>query len=85
MAHSHADYTEGCFACKLRTLQWGMVPGGYRASNSVTNYDEATLPDFPTKEEVMDTRSDFRRLPTRELTRAEAERLAEVSGGPDSA
>lgn len=28
--HSHTTYQDGCFACKLKTLEFGIVPGGYR-------------------------------------------------------
>lgn len=61
-----------CFKHKIKTIQFGMVPGASRWSSSTTNYDPDTLPDFPDKEEVMDARSDFKRLPTKEMTLAEA-------------
>jgi len=31
--HEHTEYVEGCFACKVKTLQWGRVPGGARQGN----------------------------------------------------
>lgn len=66
MHSEHTSYVEGCFACKLKTLQFGVVPGAYRATNSTSYYDEEALPDFPTKEEVMDMRSDIKHAPEKE-------------------
>lgn len=77
MAHEHQEYTEGCFACKVSTLSFGMVPGGYRARTSQTYYDSDALPDWPTKEEVMDARSDFRNTPEREMKIGPTGRLEE--------
>lgn len=71
MGHNHTTEVEGCFACKLRTLHFGVVPGGYRATSSTTYYDSDSLPDFPSKEEVMDARSDYRNAPEREMRLAE--------------
>jgi hypothetical protein len=71
LMHAHAEYTEGCFACKIRTLNFAIVPGASRWNSSVTNYDADVLPDFPTKEEVMDARSDYRRVPEKEIRLAE--------------
>lgn len=42
MPHQHAEYVEGCFGCKIRTLSFGTVPGGYRDMNDTTRIsDEA--------------------------------------------
>lgn len=48
------------FKDKLKTLHFGVVPGGYRDTTSESMYDSETLPDFPGKEEALDTRSDLR-------------------------
>ena len=52
-----------CFKHKLKTLQWGTVPGAYRRTSGGSYYDEQSLRDvgMPTAEEVEDERSDFRR------------------------
>jgi len=55
------------FKEKLKTLHFGTVPGAYRQTASRTYYDEQALPDFPSKEEVMDNRSDIRNAPIREV------------------
>lgn len=65
--HKHTDYVEGCFACKAKSLHFGVVPGGFRWSNSTSNYDSDALPDFPSKEEVLDHRVDFERAPVKEM------------------
>jgi len=53
-----------CFKHKIKTLNWGTVPGAYRATNSSSMYDKDYLKadgfNF-SKEEVQDTRSDFLR------------------------
>lgn len=69
MAHrdKHQKYVEGCFGCKVQTLNFGTVPGGYRWMNSTSNYDPDLLPDFPSKEEVMQARSDVRNAPLKEM------------------
>ena len=53
-----------CFKHKLATLNFGVVPGAYRQTNSVSYYDKESLKDQGfnfSKEEVQDTRSDFYR------------------------
>ncbi len=62
--HSHETYVSGCFACKLKTLQFGEVPGAYRTSTSQSYFDNEALKDgnFPTSEEVRDYRSDLRKI-----------------------
>lgn len=68
MNHQHsADGPDSCFGCKIRSLQFGVVPGGYRASNSQSYYDKDSLPDFPEKEEVMDNRAAVRNAPVKEM------------------
>jgi hypothetical protein len=37
--HAHTYYVEGCFGCKLRTLSFGVVPGGYRDTTSTSMFD----------------------------------------------
>lgn len=48
------------FKEKLKTINFGIVPGGFRDQNSTTMWDREALPDLPTKEEVQDRRSRFR-------------------------
>lgn len=68
MEHRHvADGPPDCFGCKVKTIQFGIVPGGYRSTSSLSNYDPDTLPDFPNKEEVMDARHDYRNAPVKEV------------------
>jgi hypothetical protein len=67
---------EESFKDKLKSLNFGTVPGGYRDSNSTTMYDRDALMDqigHPdgrgstfSKERVEDARSDVRRK-TREF------------------
>jgi hypothetical protein len=50
------------FKEKLKSLHFGIVPGGARALSSKTMWDrDETIQAFPTREEVEDTRSDFRK------------------------
>ena len=35
--------------------------------NSYSYYDKDSLPDLPSKQEVMDARSDYRNAPTKEM------------------
>lgn len=60
MAHSdkHPVPQRDCFACKLQTINFGIVPGAYRDTSSGTMFDKESLKDFPTTEEVKDRRSD---------------------------
>lgn len=55
----HPEPQPDCFACKVRTINWGIVPGAYRDRNSPTMYDRQSLADdgIPTREEVQDRRS----------------------------
>lgn len=71
MAHNHTTEVEDCFACKLRTLHFGVV----MKESSTTYYDSESLPDFPSREEVMDARSDYRNAPEREMRLAETGNL----------
>jgi hypothetical protein len=69
------------FKDKLKTLHFGVVPGAYRQTSSRTYYDRDSLPNFPTKEEVMDHQSDYRSAPIKELKLdAETGRPEEDSG-----
>jgi hypothetical protein len=49
------------FKEKLKSLNWGIVPGGYRDRASTSMYDaqDETLSLFPGREEVEDTRHTF--------------------------
>ena len=58
-----------CFGCKISSITWGIVPGGFRDTNSTTMFDrEDLLKQFGDKdgnsvfdrERVEDTKSDFR-------------------------
>ena len=49
------------FKDKLKTLHFGIVPGGYRDTTSGTMFDKESLTDIPTKEEVEDRASTARR------------------------
>lgn len=57
-----------CFGCKVASLNWGIVPGAFRDTNSTSMFDrDALLQQFGDKdgnpvfnrERVEDTRSDF--------------------------
>jgi hypothetical protein len=50
------------FKEKLKSLHFGMIPGGYRSDTSSTYYDESALPPLPTKEEALDHASDMNRV-----------------------
>lgn len=54
----HPEPQPDCFACKLQTINWGIVPGAYRDVNSASMYDREALKDFPTNEETQDRKSD---------------------------
>jgi len=55
------------FKEKLKTINFGTVPGAYKDSN---RYDEDGLKEmnWPSKEEVMDSRSDYANTPEKEIT-----------------
>jgi len=58
---------EMSFKEKLKTINFGTVPGAYKDSN---RYDEDGLKEmnWPSKEEVMDHRSDYASAPEKEIT-----------------
>lgn len=67
---THPQYQEGCFACKISGISFGVVPGAYRDTNSGTMFDrDAVMEQLGTadgesafsKERIMDKRSDFDR------------------------
>jgi len=62
LPHPRPDCPEDCFGCKLRSINFGMVPGGYRDDTSTTMIDHESLKQslIPTREEVEDVRSDLR-------------------------
>lgn len=57
----HPTPHQDCFACKLQTLNFAIVPGAYRDTSSTTMYDKDQLPDLPTREETEDRASTARR------------------------
>lgn len=59
----HPEYVEGCFGCKLGSLQFGIVPGAYRDTNSSSYIDHESLArdGVPTLEETNDRRTDLYR------------------------
>ncbi len=66
----HPEYDPQCFACKLQSVTFGIVPGGYRDMNSTSMYDREALKQQFTgkdgepvfnKERVEDSRSTFKR------------------------
>lgn len=62
--HAHsADGPASCFGCKVKSLQFGVVPGGYRDTNSTTYVDHESIQaqGIPTMEEVNDHRTDLYR------------------------
>ena len=58
---THPEPQPDCFACKIASINWGIVPGGYRDVNSGTMYDKDLLTDIPTREETEDRASTARR------------------------
>lgn len=63
---THPEPQPDCFACKLQSINWGIVPGGYKDSNS---YDKDALKEMnlPSKQEIMDYRSDYKNAPEKEI------------------
>ena len=58
---THPEPQPDCFACKVQSINWGIVPGAYRDANSGTMYDREQLPDIPTREETEDRAATARR------------------------
>jgi hypothetical protein len=56
------------FKEKLKSIQFGMVKGAYRSTASKTYFDKEALPDWPSKEEIQDYRSEFKNAPEKEIT-----------------
>jgi hypothetical protein len=64
----HPEPQPDCFGCKLQSINWGIVPGAFRDTNSTTMFDrDAALEQLGhrdgrgsamSKERVMDARSD---------------------------
>lgn len=67
MEENDAKSKSNEFKEKLKSIQFGIVKGGYRHSNSPSYVDNESLSLFPSKEEVMDYRSDYRRAPEKEI------------------
>lgn len=59
---THPEPQPDCFGCKIQSINWGIVPGGYKDSN-MYNKDALDQMNWPSKEEVMDYRSDYRNAP----------------------
>lgn len=57
----HPEPQRDCFACKLQSINFGIVPGAYRDTSSGTMYDKESLRDIPTREETNDRASTARR------------------------
>ena len=58
----HPEPQADCFVCKLRTINWSIVPGGYKDVNSGTMFDRDALPEnLPTREETEDRAATARR------------------------
>ena len=59
----HPEPQPDCFGCKLQSINWGIVPGAYRDSNSTSYVDHESLrhDGVPTLEEVNDQRTDLYR------------------------
>jgi hypothetical protein len=67
----HPTPQPDCFACKVQSINWGIVPGAYRDLNSDTMFDRDNALEqlghrdgrgsAMSKERVMDARSDVRR------------------------
>lgn len=68
------------FKEKLKTLNFGMVPGAYRSQTSRSYYDAESLPDFPSKEEVLDYQTDYRNTPTTEMRLGQTARREKETG-----
>ena len=65
---THPAPQPDCFGCKVASINWGIVPGAFRDTNSTTMFDrEDILKQFGDKdgnsvfdrERVEDTKSDF--------------------------
>lgn len=66
MKHSerHPAPVDECYACKLQSVQFGVVPGGFVATSSRTYFDRDSLRSSGidlSRDEVEDKRSDYRR------------------------
>jgi hypothetical protein len=58
----HPVDVDGCFGCKLLSLEFGIVPGAYRSENgSYVDHDSIRDNGIPTMEEVNDRRTDLYR------------------------
>jgi hypothetical protein len=58
----HPEPQRDCFACKVQTIHFGIVPGAYRDTSSTTMIDHDALPkSLPTMEETNDRAATARR------------------------
>lgn len=60
----HPEPQPDCFACKVASINWGIVPGAYRDTTSGTMYDRESIAadGIPTMEEVNDRRATAKRI-----------------------
>lgn len=58
---THPEPQRDCFACKLQTLNFGIVPGASKDTSSTSMYDSESLREFPTREETNDRAATARR------------------------
>lgn len=67
------------FKEKLKTINFGTVPGGYKDSN---RYDKGAVEElnWPSKEEVEDNRADVRHAPEKEVILENQPEYAPPSG-----
>ena len=65
---THPVFVDGCFSCKVGTVQYGTVPGAFKDTNSPTMFDRETVMSqlggadgeaVFSRERVEDKRSDF--------------------------
>jgi hypothetical protein len=58
----HPEPQQDCFACKVQSINFGIVPGAYRDVSSTTMFDRDALPaNLPTREETEDRAATARR------------------------
>lgn len=65
------DEKKAAFKEKLKTIQFGIVPGAHRATSSTSYYDKQSLPNFPSREEVLDERASIKNTPIKEMKLAD--------------
>lgn len=68
MAENESKSQPLSFKEKLKTINFGTVPGGYRDLNRGYDKEAVEQMDWPSKEEFEDYRSDYRNAPTKEVS-----------------